>query len=93
MRPRPGGQVSTPIGWDEVETIEPDDLTMASVPARVASRGDPWGEMADSPQSLQPLLDLAERDLAAGIPDAPWPPQYPKQPGEPSRVAPSRARK
>ena len=54
---------------------------------------DPWLGMNDDPQSLDPLLAMSERDLAAGLMDAPWPPVYPKQPGEPPRVAPSRARK
>jgi DNA ligase D len=94
VRARPGAQVSTPFGWDELDRIEPDALTIATVPARVAAGGDPWGAMADAgPQSLEPLLELHERDRAAGLPDAPWPPVYPKMPGEPPRVAPSRARK
>ena len=92
-RPRSGAQVSTPLSWDEVATVEPDDLTIHTVPALVAERGDPWGDMAASPQSLEPLLELSARDRAAGLLDAPWPPQYPKMPDEPSRVAPSRARK
>jgi DNA ligase D len=91
VRARPGAQVSTPFGWDELEAIHPDSLTIATVPARLARDGDPWASMA--PQSLEPLLALHERDIAAGLPDAPWPPQYPKMPGEPPRVAPSRARK
>jgi DNA ligase D len=93
VRARPGAQVSTPFGWDELETVEPDALTMATVPARVRERGDPWAAMDAEPQSLEPVLDLHRRDQAAGIPDAPWPPVYPKMPGEPPRVAPSRARK
>lgn len=93
VRARPGAQVSTPFGWDELETIWPDHLTIASVPARLAASGDPWSVMTDRPQSLEPLLELHERDLAAGLQDAPWPPVYPKMPGEPPRVAPSRARK
>jgi DNA ligase D len=93
VRPRVGGQVSTPIPWDEVATVVPDELTIATVPARLARLGDPWADMDDEPQSLAPLLALHERDTAAGLPDAPWPPVYPKQPGEPPRVAPSRARK
>jgi DNA primase len=93
VRARPGAQVSTPFGWDELDEIVPDELTIATVPARVAERGDPWADMAANPQSLEPLLVLHERDRAAGIPDAPWPPVYPKMPGEPPRVAPSRARK
>ncbi len=92
-RARPGAQVSTPFGWDELGTIHPDDLTIATVPARVAASGDPWAAMDAAPQSLEPLLALSERDRAAGLPDAPWPPVYPKMPGEPPRVAPSRARK
>jgi hypothetical protein len=63
------------------------------VPERLAAQGDPWAEMNDRPQSLEPLLDLHEQDRAAGLRDAPWPPVYPKQPDEPPRVAPSRARK
>jgi DNA ligase D len=93
VRPRLGGQVSTPVRWDELDTVRPDDLTLATVPGRVAAAGDPWQPMNDRPQSLEPLLDLHRRDAAAGLPDAPWPPVYPKQPGEPPRVAPSRARK
>ena len=93
VRARIGAQVSTPFGWDELDGIVPDELTIATVPRRVAERGDPWAEMAANPQSLEPLLALHERDRAAGIPDAPWPPVYPKMPGEPPRVAPSRARK
>ena len=92
VRARPGAQVSTPFSWDELDTIEPDRLTIATVPARVTENGDPWAAMATA-QSLEPILVLHERDRAAGIPDAPWPPVYPKMPGEPPRVAPSRARK
>jgi DNA ligase D len=91
VRARPGGQVSAPFGWDELDRIAPDELTIASVPARVAERGDPWAEMPA--QSLDPLLALHERDRAAGLLDAPWPPVYPKMPDEPPRVAPSRARR
>ncbi len=93
VRARPGAQVSTPFAWDELDDIHPDALTIATVPARVARDGDPWAPMDAAPQSLEPLLALHERDQAAGLVDAPWPPQYPKMPGEPPRVAPSRARK
>jgi DNA ligase D len=93
VRARPGGQVSAPVTWDELEAVHPDELTIASVPERVAAHGDPWEAMNDHPQSLEPLLELHERDRAAGLMDAPWPPVYPKQPDEPPRVAPSRARK
>ena len=91
VRARPGAQVSTPFGWDELDAIHPDPMTIATVPARVAEHGDPWASM--TPQSLEPLLAMVEADKAAGLLDAPWPPVYPKMPGEPPRVAPSRARK
>ncbi|HEX2848939.1 MAG TPA: non-homologous end-joining DNA ligase [Acidimicrobiales bacterium] len=93
VRARPGAQVSTPIFWDELDDVHPDDLTVATVPARVAQRGDPWAGASERPQSLEPLLEMWRRDMAAGHHDAPWPPVYPKQPDEPPRVAPSRARK
>ena len=93
VRARPGAQVSTPFDWDELAAVVPDDLTIVTVPARVLDRGDPWAAMADAPQSLEPVLALHERDMAAGLLDAPWPPVYPKMPGEPPRVAPSRAKK
>jgi DNA ligase D len=92
VRPRVGAQVSTPIGWDELEGIEPDELTIATVPARLAERGNPWAGMYDRPQDLTPLLERSAHDLSHGLMDAPWPPVYPKQPNEPPRVAPSRAR-
>jgi DNA ligase D len=93
VRPRAGAQVSTPIGWDELATIVPDELTIATVPQRVARQGDPWAGMVDSGQSIEPLLALSEQDMADGMMDAPWPPVYPKMPNEPPRVAPSRAKK
>jgi DNA ligase D len=93
VRARPGAQVSAPVTWDEIASIHPDELTVASVPERLATHGDPWGAIGELPQSLEPLLELYERDRAAGLKDAPWPPVYPKQPDEPPRVAPSRARK
>ncbi|MGH3035781.1 MAG: non-homologous end-joining DNA ligase [Gaiellaceae bacterium] len=93
VRARSGAQVSAPLTWDEVDALHPDELTVASVPERLAAQGDPWEGMNESPQSLEPLLALHERDREAGLKDAPWPPVYPKQPDEPPRVAPSRARK
>jgi DNA ligase D len=93
VRARPGAQVSTPVTWDEIDTLHPDQLTIASVPERLAAEGDPWEAMNEQPQSLEPLLELHEKDRAAGLRDAPWPPVYPKQPDEPPRVAPSRARR
>jgi DNA ligase D-like protein (predicted polymerase) len=91
-RSRVGGQVSTPLSWDALAEVHPDDLTIATVPQRVAESGDPWSTMADEPQRLEPLLAMSERDMANGLMDAPWPPVYPKQPNEPPRVQPSRAR-
>jgi DNA ligase D-like protein (predicted polymerase) len=93
VRARPGAQVSTPVTWDEIDEIHPDQFTIASLPARLESMGDPWLAMNDDPQSIEPFLQMQAQDLENGIPDAPWPPVYPKQPGEPPRVAPSRAKK
>jgi DNA ligase D len=93
VRARPGAQVSAPFAWEELDDVDPDALTIATVPARVERDGDPWAAIDDTPQSLEPLLELHERDRAAGLPDAPWPPVYPKMPGELPRVAPSRARR
>ncbi len=93
VRARPGAQVSAPFGWDELAHVHPDELTMVTVPRRVEARGDPWATIDDEPQSIAPLVERYERDLAAGIPDAPWPPVYPKMPDEAPRVQPSRARK
>jgi DNA primase len=93
VRARPNANVSTPFAWDELDAIDPEVLTMETVPARVARDGDPWEPSIARPQSLRPLLDMYDRDIASGLQDAPWPPVYPKMPGEPSRVAPSRAKK
>src|SRR5262249_55574664 len=89
VRARPGAQVSTPLSWDELDTIHPDELTIATVP----DRGDPGKERTAARQPPEPLLEMNQRDRASGLMDAPWPPVYPKQPDEPPRVAPSRARK
>lgn len=91
VRPKVGAQVSTPVSWEALESIVPDELTIATVPARVAELGDPWADR--TPQSLTPLLEMSDKDMAAGLMDAPWPPVYPKMPNEPSRVQPSKARK
>ena len=93
VRARVGAQVSTPIGWDELGTVDPDQLTMDVVPGRLTERGDPWEGINEDPQDLEPLLAMHRADMEAGLMDAPWPPVYPKQPNEPPRVAPSRARK
>jgi DNA ligase D-like protein (predicted polymerase) len=88
VRARTGAQVSTPLDWDEVATVHPDEMTLPVV----ATRGDPRAAMNGDPQSLEPLLDMSRADAAAGLLDAPWPPVYPKQPNEPPRVNPSRAK-
>jgi DNA ligase D len=93
VRARPGAQVSTPLRWDEIDDIHPDDFTIGSVPQRLGEDGDAWAEMNDHPQSLEPMLEMHERDRANGLMDAPWPPVYPKQPDEPPRVSRSRAKK
>jgi DNA ligase D len=92
VRARPGAQVSTPFRWDELPSIHPDHLTMATVPGRVAADGDPWAAIDDAPQAIEALVARYRDDLARGIPDAPWPPVYPKMPDEARRVNPSRAR-
>ena len=93
VRARPGAQVSTPFAWDELDEIDHDALTVGTVPTRVARLGDPWERLDAQPQSLEPLLVMYDKDLESGMQDAPWPPVYPKMPGEPPRVAPSRAKK
>ena len=93
VRARPGGQVSTPLRWEDVDRVHPDELILSTLPARIDELGDPWAGMDDAPQSLEPMLAMHERDRADGLMDAPWPPVYPKQPDEPPRVAPSRAKK
>ncbi|TSD95364.1 ATP-dependent DNA ligase [Skermania sp. ID1734] len=93
VRPRVGAQVSTPIAWDELDSVDPAELTIATVGQRVAEHGDPWAQMSADPQSIEPLLEMSARDMANGMMDAPWPPVYPKMPNEPPRVAPSRAKK
>ena len=93
VRPLPDGRVSTPLTWDEVPDCDAADFTVVTVPARFAAIGDPHAAMDASPGSLELLLELAARDEASGLGDAPWPPHYRKMAGEGARVAPSRARK
>ena len=88
---RGAGVDAVPLG--RAGALDPDVLTIATARRGSPSRGDPWVEMDDAPQSLEPLLECSARDMAAGLMDAPWPPVYPKKPNEPPRVAPSRARK
>ena len=92
VRANPEGRVSCPLEWDEVADVEPGDLTIATVPARYATRGDPSAAQDGVRGDLEALLDLSYRDEAEGLGDAPWPPHFPKAPGEPHRAAPSRSR-
>jgi DNA ligase D-like protein (predicted polymerase) len=92
VRPRPTATVSAPLGWDEVADAELEDFTLRTVPSRYARLGDVGGGIDAIAHSLEPLLDLVARHEAEGQGDAPWPPNYVKQPGEPPRVQPSRRR-
>lgn len=93
VRANPEGRVSCPVTWDEVPDVEPNDLTIATVPARFAKLGDVGAGIEDRTYRLDGLLELADRDEKEGLGDAPWPPSFAKQKGEPKRVQPSRARK
>lgn len=93
VRPVPDARVSCGLTWDEVPDVEPADLTFFTVPDRLASVGDPLAPIDDVAHDLTPLLDLARRDEEQGLGDAPWPPNFRKQAGEPKRVQPSRAKK
>ena len=93
VRPRVGAQVSTPFAWDELETVNPETCTIDTVPHRLATFGDPWELMDEAHCSIVPLVERFAADLADGVPDAPWPPQYPKMPNDAPRVQPSRAKK
>ncbi len=93
MRPRPHAPVSAPVTWEELTEVAPEDFTIRTMPARFAERGDLHAGIDDVAHSLEPLLERAARDERdAGLGDMPYPPDYPKMPGEPSRVQPSRAR-
>ncbi len=89
IRPKPGAPVSAPLTWDELGRVQPEDFTVATMPARFAEVGDPHAAIDDVAHSLQPLLDLYGQQDAG---DMPYPPDYPKMPGEPKRVQPSRDR-
>jgi hypothetical protein len=92
VRPTADARVSAPLGWDEVESCEPGDFTLASMPARFAAIGDRHEGIDEHPGSLEPLLELSARHEREGLGDAPWPPHYRKQRGEPPRVQPSKRR-
>lgn len=91
-RPLPHAPVSCPITWDELEGTDPTLHTVLTVPERLRTVGDPWADMHANPGRIDTLLEWWERDLAAGLGELPFPPDYPKMPGEPPRVQPSRAR-
>ena len=92
VRPVPDARVSTPLEWNEVPDCEPADFTIFTIPARFERLGNPHAAMNAAPGSLEQLLELAAKDEAAGLADAPWPPHFRKTDGEAPRVAPSRAR-
>ena len=92
VRPLPDARVSAPLHWHEVLDCDPADFTLFTMPERFAKSGDPHADMDTAAGSLEKLLELAERDEAAGLGDAPWPPHFRKVKGEGSRVAPSRAK-
>jgi hypothetical protein len=92
VRPLPDARVSTPLAWSEVPECEPADFTVLTVPKRFAERPDPHAQIDHHAGTLDALLELAARDEAAGLGDAPWPPHFRKMEGESKRVAPSRAK-
>jgi DNA ligase D-like protein (predicted polymerase) len=92
VRPKAGAPVSAPLSWDEVDSCEPADFTLATMPARFARLGDRHEDMDLHPGSLGRLLDLSAQHERDGLGDAPWPPHYQKQRGEPARVQPSKRR-
>jgi hypothetical protein len=92
VRPKPDARVSAPLTWDEIDDCDPADFTLVTMPERFAAIGDRHAEIDKAPCSLESLLELSARHEREGQGDAPWPPQYKKQPGEPPRVQPSRRR-
>ena len=92
VRPRPDARVSAPLDWEEIDQCDPADFTLATMTARFAAVGDRHAHIDDHPCALDALLELSARHEREGHGDAPWPPQYKKQPGEPARVQPSRRR-
>jgi bifunctional non-homologous end joining protein LigD len=93
VRPKPDARVSAPLAWDEIDGCDPADFTLTTMPRRFAEVGDRHAGIDDRHCSIEPLLELSARHEKDGLGDAPWPPQYKKQPGEPTRVQPSRARR
>ena len=93
VRGRPDATVSAPVSWDELPDVETEDFTLASMPERFAKLGDVQAAIDDTVCDLNLLLEWVAREEAAGEGEAPYPPQFPKMPGEPKRVQPSRAKK
>jgi bifunctional non-homologous end joining protein LigD len=93
VRPRPDARVSTPLTWEEIDVCNPADYTLKTMPAWFRANGDRHAEIDTHPGSLDALLELSAKQEKEGQGEAPWPPQYQKMPGEPTRVQPSRARK
>ncbi|MDZ4270836.1 MAG: ATP-dependent DNA ligase, partial [Mycobacterium sp.] len=89
-RRTPIATVSTPLTWDELRSADPDDYTINSVPEFLTGRDDPWAGIDDTAQSLEVLLEMVQADEDRGLGDLPYPPSYPKMPGEPPRVQPSK---
>jgi DNA ligase D len=91
-RPLPSASVSCPLEWNELESTDPLEHTIRTVPSRLAASGDPWAHMHEHSGRIDVLLEWWQRDLDAGLGELPFPPDFPKMPGEPMRVQPSRAR-
>lgn len=89
-RALPGAPVSTPIHWDELDDVDPKRFTVRSIPKRLAEIGDPWADMQAAPGGIDTLLEWWERDVENGLGEMPFPPEFPKMPGEPPRVQPSK---
>lgn len=89
-RALPGAAVSTPVDWDELDSLDPTRFTVRTIPQRLADIGDPWSEMQADPGRIDTLLGWWERDVADGLGELPFPPDFPKMPGEPPRVQPSK---
>jgi DNA ligase D len=92
-RALPNAAVSCPVNWDELENADPTDYTILTMPDRLKTVGDPWAKFHEKPGTIDTLLEWWKRDLKSGLGELPFPPDYPKMPGEPPRVQPSRAKK